>query len=209
VNNIQPLKKGVPVPRKPRELVDGGIYHIIQRGNHKKKVFESHLDYQHFISLLMELCKKYGLLVYHYCLMPNHVHLMVQVAVGLNLPKFGHALFRGYSKWHQAQYGLTGHLWQGRFKSPRVDEESYFLELGRYIERNPVRAKLVADLAEYRWSSYCYYALGRPDNLVTTDPYYEDLGNSRALRQEQYRSYVAWSHPHDDKLDEVLVNKAI
>jgi putative transposase len=196
------------MPRKPRELVDHGVYHVIQRGNHRKSVFEEDRDYLYFIDLLRKLNAKYPFFLFHYCLMPNHIHLMLEMALGLDLPKLGHGLFRGYAKWRQSERHLTGHLWQGRFKSPRVARESYFLELGRYIERNPVRANLVKRPEDYRWSSYRYYALGEANNLVTRDPYYDLLGKADEERRRNYRSNLEMDFPHDRMLDEALVEKA-
>jgi putative transposase len=192
------------MPRKPRELVDHGVYHVIQRGNHRKRVFEEESDYRYFLNLLRKLKTHYPYSLFHYCLMPNHVHLMLEIERGTNLPKLGQVLFKSYSKWHQPRYQLSGHLWQGRFKSPRVDRESYFLELGRYIERNPVRAKMVADPIGYQWSSYRYYAFGESNDLVTRDPYYEQLGSSDKERQKNYRSNLKMDFPHDVTLDRIL-----
>ena len=109
-----------------------------------------------------------------------------------------------YSRWYRRQTSYTGHLWQGRYKSPLIEKESYFLECGRYIERNPVRAKLVQDAKDYLYSSYRYYAYGEADDLIDEDPYYVHLGQSSEERQKKYRDFVKLDGPYDRIIDQTL-----
>ena len=115
--------------------------------------------------------------------MSNHVHVLLEIATGEHLPKFMQLVLQGYARWYGKRHSYSGHVWQGRYKSPLVEKESYYLEAGRYIERNPIRTKLVQDLKDYPWSSYLAYAYGQSNALVDEDPYYVQLGKSPVERQ--------------------------
>lgn len=137
--------------------------------------------------------------------MANHIHLLGQIEKGTQLPKLMQFLLFEYSRWYRKQTNYVGHLWQGRYKSPLIELESYFLECGRYIERNPVRAKLVKDAGSYPHSSYRHYAWGEEDSLVDADPYYEELGRNSKERQKRYREFVKLDGPYDPIVDASLM----
>ena len=101
-----------------------------------------------------------------------------------------HDLLLQYSRWYQKKTGHIGYLWQGRYKANLIDRESYMLECGRYIERNPVRAGIVTQAEQYLYSSSRYYVSGEPDPLVEPDPYYENMGNYPKERQSRYREFL-------------------
>lgn len=195
------------MPRNPRLLIDEGCYHLIARGNNHHFVFSLAGGFERFQGLLSESKKKFSWKLSHYCLMANHIHLLGQPQQGSDLPKLMQFLLLEYSRWHRKETGYSGHLWQGRYKSPLIERESYFLECGRYIERNPLRAGIVSRLEDYRWSSYPHYAGGAPDPLVDEDPYYEDLGPSAESRQEAYREYIKLEGPYDGLIDQSLMQK--
>ena len=134
------------MPRKPRQLLDGGCYHLIARGNNRQFVFREAAAFRHFLELVTRAKAKYPAKLYHYCLLSNHLHLLLEIGTAEHLPKFMQGLLQGYGRWYKAQHRYWGHVWQGRYKSPLVAQESYYLEAGRYIERNPLRAKLVREL---------------------------------------------------------------
>ena len=196
------------MPRKPRQLVDDGCYHIIARGNNRQFIFFAEAAFRHFLTQLAHAKARYPSRLYHYCLMSNHLHLLLQVARAEDLPHFMQGLLQGYGRWYKTQHRYVGHVWQGRYKSPCVAEESYYLEAGRYIERNPVRAKLVTEPLAYPWSSYGYYAAGRPDPLVDEDPYYAGLGATPTERQHAYRDFVQLETPYAPILDAQLLETA-
>ena len=164
------------MPRPPRQLVDGSYYHLIARGNNRLFVFALPEGFVHFTHLLGQAKAKYPAQLFHYCLMTNRLHLLVRMESGAELPKFMQFLLLGYSRWYRTKAEYVGHLWQGRYKSPLITQDSYFLECGRYIERNPLRAGIVERTEEYPWSSYRHYALGEQDPLLDDDPYYLHLG---------------------------------
>ena len=196
------------MPRKPRQLLDGACYHLVARGNNRQFLFQEEETFRYFLGLLEKAKSRYPAKLYHYCLMSNHIHLLLQIEEGPQLPKLMQMLLQGYGRWFQARQRYSGHVWQGRYKSPRIDRDSYYLEAGRYIERNPLRAKLVAHLADYRWSSYPHYAYGLTNALLDEDPYYASLGHTHSERQAAYRDFVRLDHPYDPLLDQQLIEAA-
>ena len=177
--------------------MDQGYYHLIGRGNNRLSVFTIPGGYQTFKELLFEAKDEYPWKLSHYCLMPNHFHLLGQIHKGTDLPKLMQFLLHGYSRWYHKKADYVGHLWQGRYKSPLIEKESYFLECGRYIERNPVRADLVQKMEDHPWSSYRYYAFGEQNRLIDEDPYYAQLGSDPTERQHQYRDFTRLQTPYE------------
>ena len=195
------------MPRPPRPLVDGGCYHLIARGNNRQFLFTEEAAFRYFLDGLARAKTRYPAKLYHYCLMSNHIHLLLAIESGTDLPRFMQHLLQGYGRWYQHRVGHSGHVWQGRYKSPLVAQDSYFLEAGRYIERNPLRAKLVTDLKDYPWSSYAFYAYGTDHALVDEDPYYASLGSTAYRRQEAYREFVSLESPYATILDTQLLDE--
>ena len=196
------------MPRRLRDLVDGGCYHLIARGNNRRFIFDTPAAFRQFQAGLARAKAKYPSRLYHYCLMSNHLHLLLEIATAEHLSKFMQGLLQGYGRWYKTQQAFCGHLWQGRYKSPRVAHESYFLEAGRYIERNPLRARLVTNLLAYPWSSYPVYAAGTLDPLVDEAPYYRQLGATPVARQAAYRDFVQLESPYASVLDTALLETA-
>ena len=126
--------------------------------------------------------------------------------IGKDLPRLIQFLLFGYSRWYRYKTNYIGHLWQGRYKSPLIQKESYFLECGRYIERNPVRAGVVKRAEDYVWSSYRHYAFGETDYLVNDDPYYVGLGLKEEERRKFYRKFGMLEGPYDHLMDEKLID---
>ena len=193
------------MPRAPRQLVDGGVYHLIARGNNRQCLLTGEDQFRYFLDLLTRAKSRHPAKLYHYCLMSNHVHLLLEIATAEDLPRLMQYVLQGYGRWIAARRGYSGHVWQGRYKSPLVDQESYYLEAGRYIERNPLRAKMVRELKDYPWSSYPTYALGIANPLLSEDPYYVQLGATALERQTAYRDYVRLDSPYASLLDQELV----
>lgn len=191
--------------RPPRQLLDGGCYHLIARGNNRQFLFSDEDAFRYFLSLLARAKTRFPAKLYHYCLMSNHIHLLLEIGTSGHLPKFMQFVLQGYARWFCTQQRYSGHVWQGRYKSPLVERESYYLEAGRYIERNPLRAKMVQDLKDYPWSSYPTYAYGQVNALIDEDPYYAQLGSSAPERQAAYRDFVRLESPYAPMLDKELV----
>ena len=142
------------MPRFPRTFMDYPCYHIITRGNQKQAVFVAEKDYIAYLKILQKAKRKYQILLYSYCLMPNHVHLLIETPSSSSMSKFMQWLNRGYSAYFNHVYSTSGHLWQGRFISKPILKDQYFIHCANYIESNPIRAKIVTNIADYEWSSY-------------------------------------------------------
>ncbi|MFC1633934.1 transposase [Planctomycetota bacterium] len=136
------------------------FYHVLNRGNEQRAVFRDMQDCEGFLSRLGRCSQRFSLAVYAYVLMGNHYHLLVRTREA-NLSAAIQWLGVSYSTWHNARHDRSGHLFQGRFKSFLITENSYLHRLLLYIHRNPLRAGLVERLADYPWSSYRSLAYGR------------------------------------------------
>ena len=152
------------VPRR-RQWTDAACYHFLNRGHNREAVVADDEDRLYFLKLRARYRDRYEVRLYHYCLMSNHFHVLLQLREPRALSVFGAGLLRAYVHYFHRRHGFVGHLWQGRFKSPAVETDEYLLSCGRYIERNPVEAEMVAQPWEYRWSSCRAYALGERDEF--------------------------------------------
>lgn len=178
------------MPRVARICKDEGVFHILTRGNNKQCVFHDEADFQAYKTLLKRLKEEHRFKLYHYCLMNNHVHLIVETTNNTDLSKMMKRLNIFYYNHYKKKYGYAGHFWQDRFKSLLIQKDAYLLACGLYIERNPVRAKIVNSPEEYPHSSYKYYAFGREDSLIHRSVYYDELGQNDKKRQQEYRSLM-------------------
>ncbi|MBI4313572.1 MAG: transposase [Candidatus Omnitrophica bacterium] len=192
------------MPRKPRELVDNGIYHIFNRGNDRRNLFATDIDYRRFLQQLQAGLVHYGGALYHYCLMPNHFHFLLKIEKGNDLAAFMHQTQLGYARYFKKTRAYAGHVFQERFRSPRIAQESYHLQCGRYIERNPVEARLAIDASAYPYSSAPFYARGIANPLVTPNPYYSQMGDSDSKRQSQYHEFLALEEPYTSLINHQL-----
>lgn len=141
------------MPRQPRLHLPGGLYHAILRGNHRQVIFHADADYLAFEDILGAALHRYDARLHAYCWMPNHVHLAVRVGAQ-PLGRLMQLLASRYARRKQRQVPTTGHLFERRYRAKLVASDRYLLALVRYIHLNPVRAGLIADLADYRWSSH-------------------------------------------------------
>jgi len=191
--------------RHPRLPSETGYYHVVTRGNRREVVFRQAADYTAYCDLVRTAFTPSTLQLAHFCLMPNHVHLLVRTAALPPLSQAMHQLQRRYWFYAKRQYHLTGHLWQGRFHSFPIETEAYLLEAARYIERNPLEAKLASRLEDYPWSSYRAYANDQPVPLpITATPLYEALGTTPLARQQAYRAFVETPRPYDRSMRQKL-----
>lgn len=162
--------------RMARVVAPGFPHHITQRGNRRQQTFFCDEDYRSYIALMAEWCSRFKVTVWAYCLMPNHIHLIAvpQAEEGLR-QAIGEA-HRRYTRKINFREGWRGHLWQGRFASFPMDE-IYLLAAARYVELNPVRAKLVDRPDAYKWSSAVAHQEGVDDRLVKVSPLLGLVGN--------------------------------
>jgi putative transposase len=157
------------MPRIARVVAPGYPHHITQRGNRRQPTFFSDDDYVAYIDLMAEWCSHYGVEVWAYCLMPNHVHIVCVPSKKDSLHLAIGEAHRRYTRVINFRQGWRGHLWQGRFASYVMDER-YLFACVRYVENNPVRAKLSARAEGWRWSSASAHISGKDDRLVTVKP---------------------------------------
>ncbi len=178
------------MPRPPRLLLSHSFYHVMTRGNNRHTVFYDNQDFDYFLEIFAKYKKLHPFNLYHYCLMPNHTHLLLQTKDAQDFAVFMKKLNLAYFHYYNKRYGWIGHFWQDRYKSQAVGKDSYFIQCGKYIELNPVRADLVEKPEDYRYSSYKYYGLSQADDLITSDFLYETLGSDMQERQQVYAKLI-------------------
>ena len=142
--------------RQLRLAFEDACYHISSRGSRKGKIFYTDEDKSYFLELLNQTCNKYSITCYAYCLMDKHYHLFINTQKP-NISQAMHFLNTSYTNWYKAKHNIVGSILQGRYKSIIVDKDTYALVLSTYIHLNPLRAGIVKDLKEYKWSSYINY----------------------------------------------------
>jgi putative transposase len=177
------------MPRRARLSLPGIPWHILQRGNNRSVCFFAEEDYRFYLDHLEELALRFGCAVHAYVLMPNHVHLLLtperEDSAALLMKHLGQRYVQYINRANQR----SGKLWEGRFRSCLAQSE-YGLACYRYIELNPVRAGMVNQPRDYRWSSYHANALGKADSLITPHEQYLRIARTESARREAYRALV-------------------
>jgi len=176
------------MPRTARTVVPGVALHVIQRGNNRGRCFFREADRAVFLNYLRRFAPSCGCLVHAYCLMSNHVHLLVTPHAADACGSLMKQLGQHYVQYVNRAHGRSGTLWEGRFRSCVAASERYVLACYRYIELNPVRAGIVSLAHEYRWSSHRANAQADGDTLLAPHPAYLALADSDATRRIQYRA---------------------
>jgi putative transposase len=190
------------MPRRPRINLPDHPQHIVQRGHNREACFFADEDYLFYLHWLREGMKKYGCVVHAYVLMTNHVHLLLTPQRPDAISRLMQSLNRRYAQYVNRVYRRSGSIWEGRFKASLIQAEEYLLTCYRYIELNPVRADMVCDPSEYRWSSYRWHGLGVSNELITDHPLYAALGTDEETRRSAYRALFR-AHLDDDALTEI------
>ena len=176
------------MPRRPRIKLAGIPQHIVQRGINREPCFFAEEDYHSYLHWLEKAAADWHCVVHAYVLMTNHVHLLVTPETEAGTAKLMQAVGRRYVQYVNRSYKRTGSLLEGRYKSSLIQAETYLLTCMRYIELNPVRAGMVQDPGQYRWSSYRHNGLGQPDPRITPHPLYLAIDRNDADRQTAYRA---------------------
>jgi len=168
----------------------GAVYHVTSRGNAREKIFRDDQDRETFLETLASVVKRYNWLCHAYCLMDNHYHVMIETQ-DANLSKGMRQLNGVYTQRYNRRHGKPGHVFQGRFKAILVQKDSYLLELNRYVVLNPVRAKMIEDPEDWKWSSYPATAgLKKVPDYLITDWLLQQFGRDRKTAQGQYKEFV-------------------
>lgn len=168
--------------RRPRIFAPGLLYHVIVRGNHRQRTFRTAADYEAYLERLVTYRRKYGIRIYAYCLMPNHVHLLLETAQA-PLARFMQGLQQSYTQYFNRVHRKVGHLFQGRYQALVCERERYLLALLCYIHLNPVRAKLVRQPEQYRYSGHASYLRGQPTDILDPALVLSVLGGRSAYRR--------------------------
>jgi putative transposase len=168
--------------RRPRVFAAGLLYHVIVRGNQRRKTFRHDDDYQAYLDRLEKYRSQFQVRIYAYCLMPNHVHLLVETG-STPLAKFMQGLQQSYTQYFNRRYRKVGHLFQGRYQAIICDRDTYLLALVRYIHLNAVRAKLATRPERYRYSGHNSYLTDTRAKIVETTPVLKLMGGKKAYER--------------------------
>ncbi|KUO64066.1 MAG: hypothetical protein APF84_08120 [Gracilibacter sp. BRH_c7a] len=197
--------------RQCREKSSTGIYHVMLRGIDKREIFLDDQDRETFLSYLSSAKEKSDYTIYGYCLMDNHVHLLIEEGhenIGESIKRIA----VGYVQSHNLKYSRTGHLFQNRFKSEAVEDDSYFLTVLRYIHQNPIKAGLTKDIAHYKWSSFIYYIKDDHQGIVSVERgkgFFENIKDFLQFMNmpgnEQCLEYVIKQRYSDEKLHNRII----
>lgn len=174
----------------------GGFYHIYNRGNRRQNIFMGNPDYKRYLEKLREYAKKHNVSILAYCLMPNHVHLLVRQNGPDPVSSFIQRLHTAYSMYFNKKYHETGHLFEDRFKAKMVNRDEYIIHLSRYIHLNP--GKLVKRLPAYKWSSYPAYFTGKNDELLDTKFILSYFKRKNDSPQDTINSYVEFVRSQEE-----------
>ena len=155
--------------RQARIRSETGLYHITFRGINKQNIFEEDKDYHKLMELLLKIKKELEFKIYAYAFMPNHVHLLFQEKEARDSTVAMHKLLTSYAGWYNKKYARSDSLFGDRFASKPVEEEKHLFSLVRYIHQNPIRAGIVSNIKDYRWSSFQDYLCGNEWPTVLTD----------------------------------------
>ena len=183
------------MPRLPRLDLPGIPQHIVQRGNNRLPCFLDDRDREHYLTLLAAALHATAVELHAWVLMDNHVHLLATPPDSGAISQMMQRLGRSYVGQFNARHQRTGTLWEGRYKACLVDSEDYVLRCYRYIELNPVRARMIATPAEYPWSSCAVNVGDRSGTLLTPHPAWMSLGPTDAARHVAYRNLLQEALP--------------
>ena len=137
---------------RKRIFKPNSFYHIYNRGNHRNKIFYRQSDYARFVHTMFRLKKEYSFIIYSFCLMPNHYHLLVNTgSKPEEIPKYMHRFMSSYSKYFNKRHNVVGHLFQSPYRSSYVSKEKGFSLLNEYIRNNPIKAGIVSNIECYKW----------------------------------------------------------
>jgi len=169
------------MPRSERQKSDTGIYHIIARGIGQQRIFEQAEDYRRFLDFLFQTKKQSGFILYAYCLMGNHIHLLLKEGPE-SISQIFKRLGTRYAQWFNGKYERVGHLFQNRFISEPINDDNYFTTTLLYIYQNPVKAGISQTASDYEWGSRRF--LGENNSLIDESAL-EEIVSISSIRQRE------------------------
>ena len=173
--------------RKPRVHYPGALYHVMVRGNNGEKVLNEEIQKNKYLDIIASYKEKIGFMLYAYCIMDNHAHLLIEVR-DVPLSQIMQRIQQVYTQWFNHKYNRTGHVFQQRYKALLCDKDNYLLQLIRYIHNNPVKANL-KDGIKYKWSSHLYYA-GKKSNIADTSYILKIFSEDKNNAIKQYLQFM-------------------
>ncbi|HYL24912.1 MAG TPA: transposase [Burkholderiales bacterium] len=178
------------MPRQARFIVPDIALHVIQRGHNRNACFRDDTDRMVYLATVAELLRGNACALHAYCLMTNHIHMLLTPATPNACATLMRNLGQRYAQYFNRRYDRTGALWEGRYRSCLIDSANYILACYRYVERNPVRADMVSSAAAYRWSSYQGNTGRALNRLLTPHVEYLALGNDESTRWSAYQQML-------------------
>ena len=195
------------IARKLREWYPGAIYHLMHRGVRRTEIFSDETDYQVFLEILKVALDKYQCKIHAYCMMMNHIHLLLETSED-EIGRFMKCLSERYAMYFNHKYQYRGHLFESRYKSCLVKEDSYFLQTSRYIHLNPVKARIVVKPEDYRWSSYQTMIALKDDRITERNRTLAYFKDNSILRYRDFvedigHKYVVQEHEIKKSMEEL------
>lgn len=185
--------------RLPRLSVPAQLHHIVHRGNNRQPIALDDEDRASLVQQLREHAQQAQVALHAYVLMPNHLHLLATPETAQGVPRMMQALGRGYVRQFNRRHGRSGTLFEGRYRSTLIEAERYLLPGMVYLDLNPVRAGLVAQAADWPWSSHGHYAGLQPQEWLAPPPPYWALGNTPFAREAAYANLVRTGLTDDER----------
>ena len=172
----------------------------MSRGVRGEALFRDDGDYRLFLQLMMKYQQEYGFIIHSYCLMTNHFHIQLETA-HVSLSRIMEKLLKSYANNFNAKYNFVGHVFQGTYKALLIEDQVYFLETGRYIHLNPVKAGMVRNPEDYAYSSYNCYVKAETGSLVNCD---KTLGFFSGSDPQEYAKFVASKINHQEYEENIM-----
>ena len=185
--------------RQPRLTVAAYPHHVIQRGNDRQAIVRDDADRTRLLALWQEHAQTFKVAIHAYVVMDNHFHLLVTPETDEGLPLMMQAVGRAYVRYFNLRHQRTGTLWEGRYRSNLIESERYLLACMVYIDLNPVRAGMVDQPADFKWSSYRHCIGQVSDKLVTPHALFWGLGNTPFAREAAYAELVQAGFAQSEK----------
>jgi len=180
----------MPYHARRHQLEGNLIYHVLNRANAKNEIFREDADYKYFRTTILRYSNEKNISVYHYCIMPNHYHLLLELKDPELLSSVMAGINKSYTTYYHKKFQTAGYLWQGRFKSKPIQKYKHLLACGRYIERNPVVCGIASNAEDYPYSSAKYYVRGEEDMLISEDPLYISFAKEEKERKVNYKQFL-------------------
>ena len=174
--------------KRERFNYKGATHHLTSRCNNGKISFVHKIDFEKFESIVMQCKNKHGFILNNYTIMPTHTHLAIRLEFTIDISKIMHSINRQYARWYNEHYKIKGHFWEDRFYAELVKDDQQLLAVMRYIDLNPVRAKLCNYPVNWKYSGAGFYLNGAENSLIDIPDTYMALGSDWQERRKAYAS---------------------